>query len=111
MRLYYALLSAAAAIASVLFAPSASGAPPERLPFASGLAQQAETAIRAGNADDLRRLIASGLDVNSESEEVRTAWGRDTVHLLLYAAVLDDVGGMEALLKAGADVNKASKGG
>lgn len=72
---------------------------------------QAEQAIRRDDAARLRELIEAGLDVDHQSEVVRTAWGRDTVHLLLYATVLDKVRAVEALLEAGADVNKATRGG
>jgi len=72
---------------------------------------EAAQAIRRDDVDSLRQLIGRGLDVNHETKEVRTAWGRDTVHLLLYAAASDSVKVAEVLLEAGADVNKATKGG
>lgn len=72
---------------------------------------EAAHAIRRDDVASLRQLIGRGLDVNHETKEVRTAWGRDTVHLLLYATASDSVKAAEALLEAGADVNKATKGG
>lgn len=67
--------------------------------------------IRRDDAASLRELIRRGLDVNHETKEVRTAWGRDTVHLLLYAAASDSVKAAETLLEAGADVDRSTKGG
>ncbi|HEX5805499.1 MAG TPA: ankyrin repeat domain-containing protein [Macromonas sp.] len=72
---------------------------------------EAARAIRRDDAAGLRQLIGRGLDVNHETKEVSTAWGRDTVHLLLYAAASDSVNAARVLLEAGADVNKATKGG
>lgn len=72
---------------------------------------EAAQAIRRDDAAALRQLIRQGLNVNHETKEVRTAWGRDTVNLLLYATASDSVKAAEALLEAGADVNKETKGG
>lgn len=72
---------------------------------------EAANAIRRDDAPALKQLIRQGLDVNHETKEVRTAWGRDTVNLLLYASASDSVYAAEALLEAGADVNKSTKGG
>ena len=72
---------------------------------------EAAQAIRRDDAAGLRQLIGRGLDVNHETQAVRTAWGLDTVHLLLYAAASDSVKAATALLEAGADVNKATKAG
>ncbi len=72
---------------------------------------EAAQAIARDDVATLRRLIRQGLDVNHETKEVRAAWGRDTVNLLLYATASDSVKAAEALLEAGADVNKSTKGG
>jgi hypothetical protein len=72
---------------------------------------EAAQAIKRDDVAALRNLIRQGLNVNYETKEVRTAWGRDSVHLLLYATASDSVKTTEALLEAGADVNKETKGG
>lgn len=79
--------------------------------FETPLYLEAAQAIRRDDAARLQQLIGRGLDVNHETKEVRTAWGRDTVHLLLYASISNSVNATRALLDAGADVNKATKGG
>lgn len=72
---------------------------------------EAAVAIDKGDVATLQKLIGQGLDVNHESKEVRTPWGPDTVHLLLWAVLSDQPKTAEALLKAGADVNKTTAEG
>ncbi|MBB1161407.1 ankyrin repeat domain-containing protein [Aquariibacter albus] len=79
--------------------------------FETGPYIEAARAIKRDDAATLRQLIRQGLNVNHETREVKTAWGHDTVHLLLYATASDSVKAAEALLEAGADVNKSTKGG
>jgi hypothetical protein len=72
-----------------------------------------EAAKAAGQGDvvTLERLIRQGLDVNYEGKETKTPWGKDTVTLLLWATLSENAKGAEVLLKAGADPNKATRGG
>lgn len=79
--------------------------------FETGPYIEAARAIKRDDAATLRQLIRQGLNVNHETREVKTAWGYDTVHMLLYATASDSVKAAEALLEAGADVNKSTKGG
>jgi hypothetical protein len=71
----------------------------------------AAQAIRRDDAASLARLIEQGLDVNHETGEVQTAWGRDTVNLLLYATASNNVDAVQTLLEHGADVNRSTKNG
>lgn len=72
---------------------------------------EAAVAIDKGDVATLQKLIERGLDVNHESKAVRTPWGLDTVHLLIWAVLSNQPKTAEALLKAGADVNKTTPGG
>ncbi|HSD83760.1 MAG TPA: hypothetical protein VLG46_07880 [Anaerolineae bacterium] len=72
---------------------------------------EAAKAAGTGDVTTLERLIKQGLDVNYEGKETKTPWGKDTVTLLLWATLSESFKGSEALLKAGADPNKATRGG
>ncbi len=61
--------------------------PAEKLIFEKPPYLTAAEAITAGDMATLQRLIAEGLDVNYEGRETETPWGKDTVTLLLWAAV------------------------
>jgi hypothetical protein len=108
-RRLYVLAVLTVALAGCI--PMTSGMSMENQAFESPLYIEAAQAIRRDDAAGLRQLIGRGLDVNHETKEVRTAWGLDTVHLLLYATASDSVKAAAALLDAGADVNKATKRG
>lgn len=71
----------------------------------------AAQAITAGDTAALERLISRGLDVNYEGRDTETPWGKDTVTLLLWAALKDQTACAEHLLKAGADPNKGTRRG
>jgi ankyrin repeat protein len=71
----------------------------------------AAKASGAGNVALLEKLIKEGIDVNYEGKETRTPWGKDTVTLLLWATLSESVKSTEALLRAGADPNKATQSG
>jgi hypothetical protein len=71
----------------------------------------AAAAITAGDTRTLERLITGGLDVNFEGPETKTPWGIDSVTLLLWAELHENIPAMEVLLKAGANANKGSRRG
>ena len=83
----------------------------EKLIFGKPPYLTAAEAIAAGDMATLQRLIAEGLDVNYEGRETETPWGKDTVTLLLWAAVKHQPGCGELLLKAGANPDKATASG
>lgn len=86
-----------------------SALPAEKLIFEKEPYIEAAKAIRTGDVKTLDKLIKQGLDVNHEGKETRAPWGKDTVTLLLWAAITDSAKGAEVLLKAGADPNKTTK--
>ena len=71
----------------------------------------AAAAITAGDIRMLERLIAGGLDVNFEGPDSDTPWGKDTLTLLLWAELHENIPAMEALLKAGANPDSGSRRG
>ena len=58
-------------------------------------------AVKSGDVDSVRQLLASGADAN--------ALARDTATALIWAAVRDDLAAAQLLLEAGADPNIASR--
>ncbi len=87
------------------------GMPTEELIFENPLYVEAAKAARQGDVATLEKLIEQGLDVNYEGRETKAPWGKDTVTLLLWATLSENAKGAEALLKAGADPNKATRRG
>ncbi|MFA9441676.1 ankyrin repeat domain-containing protein [Uliginosibacterium sp. sgz301328] len=83
----------------------------EELIFEKSPYVEAAKAVEQGNVATLEKLIKQGIDVNYEGRETKTPWGKDTVTLLLWATLSESAKGAEALLKAGADPNKATRGG
>lgn len=83
----------------------------EELIFENSPYVEAATAAGEGDIETLEELIKQGLDVNYEGKDSRGPWGKDTVTLLLWAALQDSVEGAAALLKAGADPNKTTRRG
>jgi|GEM_PF-7106484 len=71
----------------------------------------AAKAISRGDVTRLKQLIQQGIDLDRESEEIDAAWGRDTMTLLLWAAIPGQVSVADVLLRAGANPNKASRRG
>jgi len=109
MRVKAAL--ALAMFLSVGCAGLANGMSTEELIFEKSPYIEAAKAAGTGDVTTLERLIKQGLDVNYEGKETKTPWGRDTLTLLLWATLSESLKGAEALLKAGADPNKATRGG
>lgn len=88
-----------------------SGMTKEDIIFENSHYVEAAKAARRGDVVQLDKLIKQGLDVNYEAKETKTPWGKDTVTLLLWATLSESEMGVEALLKAGADPNKATRRG
>ena len=84
---------------------------PEEMIFDKSPERDAAKAISRGDAGALVALIERGLDVNAEGRETRTPWGRDAMTLLLWATLADSPKGVELLLAAGADADKATRAG
>lgn len=72
---------------------------------------EAAKAAGQGDVTMLEKLIKQGIDVNYEGKETKTPWGKDTVTLLLWAVLSENVKGAEELLKAGANPNKSTQRG
>lgn len=83
----------------------------EELIFEKSPYVEAAKAAGQGDVATLEKFIKQGIDVNYEGKETKTPWGKDTVTLLLWATLSENAKGAEALLKAGADPNKATRGG
>ncbi len=87
------------------------GASVEELVFVESPYVEAAKAVSQGDVDTLTELIGKGLDVNHQGQETRTPWGKDTVSLLLWATLTENLEAVAALVAAGADPNKATRKG
>jgi hypothetical protein len=70
---------------------------------------EAAKAISQNNIASLEKVLKQGFDINFESKEIKTSWGKDTMTLLVWAMFKDSAKGAETLLKAGADPNKTTQ--
>lgn len=106
-----AIAAALAVLLSVGCTELVNGMSTEELIFEKSPYVEAAKAAGQGDVATLDKLIKEGIDVNYEGKETKTPWGTDTVTLLLWATLSENAKGAEALLRAGADPNKATHGG
>jgi len=83
----------------------------EELIFEKSPYIEAAKAIKQKDTVTLQKLISQGMDVNYEGKETKGPWGKDTLTLLIWAALLDNADATELLLRAEADPNKSTRRG
>ena len=108
MRLYAQALTVLLTVGTLT---NANGMTMEERVFQHPPYVDAAKAISRGDVIRLEQLIKEGLDLDRESEEINAAWGKDTMTLLLWAAIPRQTKAADALLRAGANPNKASRRG